>query len=54
MALLRIASLFDRPAKTLGKLGGWLILPLIVIIMFDVITRRMDVVRIWMAEMNSS
>ncbi len=54
MRLLRIADWFDWPARSLGKLGGWLILPLILIIMFDVITRRIDFVRIWMAGLDSS
>jgi TRAP-type mannitol/chloroaromatic compound transport system permease small subunit len=50
--LLKIADIFDRPARSLGKLGGWVILPLIAIIIFDVITRKFDSVRIWMAELN--
>ena len=54
MRLLRIADWLDWSARSLGKLGGWLILPLILIIMFDVITRRIDFVRIWMAELNLS
>lgn len=54
MRLLRIADWLDWSARSLGKLGGWLILPLILIIMFDVITRRIDFVRIWMAELDLS
>jgi TRAP-type mannitol/chloroaromatic compound transport system permease small subunit len=50
--LLSLAQVFDWPARAIGKLAGWLIIPLIFIIMFDVITRRMDGIRIWIAEQN--
>lgn len=50
--LLSVAQLFDWPARSIGKLAGWLILPLILIIMFDVITRRIDTARVWIAEQN--
>lgn len=50
--LLSLANLFDWPARTFGKLAGWLIIPLILIIMFDVVTRKIDAARIWIAEQN--
>jgi TRAP-type mannitol/chloroaromatic compound transport system permease small subunit len=50
--LLSLAQVFDWPARAIGKLAGWLIIPLIFIIMFDVITRRIDSIRIWIAEQN--
>ncbi|MEM7776911.1 MAG: TRAP transporter small permease subunit [Pseudomonadota bacterium] len=50
--LLTLAAFFDWPPRQLGKLAGWLILPLIMIIMFDVVTRRIDSARIWIAEQN--
>jgi TRAP-type mannitol/chloroaromatic compound transport system permease small subunit len=50
--LLSLAQVFDWPARVIGKLAGWLIIPLIFIIMFDVITRRIDSIRIWIAEQN--
>lgn len=50
--LLSLANVFDYPARQIGKLCGWLIIPLILIIMFDVITRKIDFVRIWIAEQN--
>jgi TRAP-type mannitol/chloroaromatic compound transport system permease small subunit len=50
--LLKIAAIFDWPARTIGKLSSWVILPLIMIIMFDVITRKIDFVRIWLANAN--
>ena len=45
-ALLSIAAIFDRIARSAGKLAGWLILPLIFIIVFDVVTRKVDVIRL--------
>ncbi len=50
--VLKLADLFDRPARALGKLAGWVLLPLIAIIMFDVITRKIDFIRVGMAELN--
>lgn len=50
--VLKLADLFDRPARALGKLAGWVLLPLIAIIMFDVITRKVDFIRVGMAELN--
>ena len=52
--LIKIADLFDRPARAVGKIGSWFILPLIGIIMFDVITRKIDFFRIMLAEANIS
>lgn len=50
--LLSLAEALDRPVRVAGKIAGWLSLPLIAIIMFDVITRKIDFIRIGMAEMN--
>lgn len=50
--LLSVAQLFDWPARNIGKFAGWVIIPLILIIMFDVITRKIDFARIWIAEQN--
>lgn len=47
--MLSLCDWLDKPVRVLGKAGAWLIIPLIIVIMFDVITRRIDVVRIWMA-----
>jgi TRAP-type mannitol/chloroaromatic compound transport system permease small subunit len=52
--LLRIAAFFDWPARAIGKMSSWVILPLIGIIMFDVITRKIDFVRLWLANANLS
>lgn len=50
-ALLKAANLLDRIPRELGKLAAWLILPLIAIIMFDVITRKIDYFRIGLSEL---
>lgn len=50
--LLNVADMFDRPSRAIGKIGSWFILPLIGIIMFDVITRKIDFFRILLAEAN--
>jgi TRAP-type mannitol/chloroaromatic compound transport system permease small subunit len=49
-ALLNISALFDRIARWAGKTVGWLMLPLIVVIMFDVVTRKIDYTRLWFSE----
>jgi len=52
--LLRLAAIFDWPAHTIGKLSSWVIRLLITIIMFDVITRKIHFVRVWIANANLS
>lgn len=49
-ALLNISALFDRIARWSGKMIGWLMLPLIAVIMFDVVTRKLDVTRLFFAD----
>lgn len=49
-ALLGISSILDRIARSAGKLGGWLIMPLIAVIMFDVVTRKLDFTRIYFSD----
>lgn len=48
--LLKIAHGLDRLARTIGSAASWLILPLIMIIMFDVITRKIDIIKGWSAD----
>ena len=48
-AVLRGCRFLDRCVRYAGLAGGWLILPLIAIIMFDVVTRKLDVTRLWFA-----
>lgn len=50
--LLKVADALDRAPRSLGKLAGWLILPLIAIIMFDVVARKVDFLRIGMSELS--
>jgi TRAP-type mannitol/chloroaromatic compound transport system permease small subunit len=50
-ALLKVADVLDRIPRSLGKLAAWIILPLIAIIMFDVITRKIDAFRIGLSEL---
>ncbi|MBY8974972.1 TRAP transporter small permease subunit [Rhodobacteraceae bacterium NNCM2] len=40
--LLRTAGAFDRFARGIGKFASWLIIPLILFIIFDVVTRKID------------
>ncbi len=47
--LLKVADAFDGTARRVGKGAGWLILPLITIIIFDVVTRKIDFIRIYFA-----
>lgn len=49
-ALLSISAVFDRIARWSGKTIGWLMLPLIAVIMFDVVTRKLDYTRLWFSE----
>lgn len=44
-ALLGIADVLDRISRNVGKFASWLILPLIFLIMFDVITRKIDFIK---------
>lgn len=50
--LLRLANKFDYIARNAGRLGSWVILPLIFMIMFDVVTRKLDVTRLWFADIS--
>ncbi|MFK7941562.1 MAG: TRAP transporter small permease subunit [Paracoccaceae bacterium] len=44
-ALLNIAGVFDSISRGVGKFASWLIIPLIFLIMFDVITRKIDMIK---------
>ena len=48
--LASLADVLDRIARTAGKGIGWVILPLIFVIMFDVVTRKLDVTRLYFSE----
>lgn len=49
--ILEISRFFDRIARSIGKLVGWLMIPLIIVIMFDVITRKLDITRLYFSDM---
>jgi len=46
-SLLSVADHLERIPQRFGKLGAWLILPLIGIIMFDVVTRKFQFMQQW-------
>lgn len=48
--MLNLADGMDRISRSVGKGVSWLILPLIFIIMFDVITRKIEYISRWSAE----
>jgi TRAP-type mannitol/chloroaromatic compound transport system permease small subunit len=49
-SLLNLAGALDRFARGVGKAAGWIILPLIFIIVFDVVTRKVDVIRLYFSD----
>lgn len=49
-SLLNLAGVLDRIATRIGKAAGWIILPLIFIIVFDVVTRKVDVIRLYFSD----
>ena len=51
-SLLKLANYLEYLPRKIGRLAGWLILPLIFVIMFDVITRKIDFFRIGMSELS--
>lgn len=48
--MLKLADAADRFSRSIGKGASWLILPLVFIILFDVITRKIEFIRDWSAE----
>ena len=49
-AALDIASVLDSWSRKAGQTMAWLILPLVFVIMFDVITRKVDFIRLYFSE----
>lgn len=45
--MLKLANKLDKIARTAGLWVGWIIIPLIFVIMFDVITRKIDATRLY-------
>lgn len=48
-AFLTLAQGLDQIARKVGKAVGWMMLPLIFVIMFDVVTRKLDFTRLLFA-----
>lgn len=44
-ALLKISDIFDTIGRRIGQIGAWMILPMILIIVYDVVTRKFVVVQ---------
>jgi TRAP-type mannitol/chloroaromatic compound transport system permease small subunit len=44
-SLLSAANVLDKISRNVGKAASWLILPLVMMIMFDVITRKIDFIK---------
>jgi TRAP-type mannitol/chloroaromatic compound transport system permease small subunit len=47
--LLSLANGLDRVARGIGRTVGWAMIPLILVIMFDVVTRKIDFTRLLFA-----
>ena len=50
VSLLRLADRFDRVSRSVGKAAGWIIIPLIFTIVFDVVTRKVDFIRLYFSD----
>ena len=50
--LLNLADRLDHIPRYVGKCAGFVVLPLIAVIMFDVITRKIDFLRIGMSQLS--
>ena len=48
--MLKFAKTLDTIARKAGMAAGWMIVPLILIILFDVLTRKLDYTRLLFAE----
>ena len=48
--MLSLANFLDRIARKAGLLFGWIIIPLIFVIIFDVVTRKIDFTRLYFSD----
>lgn len=46
-ALLRLSDRLAALCRGIGRVGAWLIVPLVLVISFDVLTRKMGFVQMW-------
>lgn len=49
-SLLNLASVLDRITSAIGRATAWIVIPLIFIIMFDVVTRKTDFIRLYFSD----
>jgi len=49
-AALHLASVLDRWSRKAGQAAAWLIVPLVFMIVFDVVTRKVDFIRLYFSE----
>lgn len=49
-ALLKVADVLDRIPRTVGSLVSWIVVPLVFLIIFDVITRKVGFIKEWSAQ----
>lgn len=49
-ALLKTSDILERLCAVAARLGAWMIVPLILVIVFDVATRKFPAVHLWMRE----
>ncbi len=47
---LKVASVFDKIARKAGEYASWIIIPLILVIVMDVVSRKLDFVKSWAAD----
>ncbi|MEM6440023.1 MAG: TRAP transporter small permease subunit [Pseudomonadota bacterium] len=52
--LLSAARRLDGFSRWIGKAIGWIIIPLIAVILFDVVTRKLDVTRLYFADFTAA
>lgn len=50
-ALLKAAAALSAVGRVSGKAVGWLMIPLIAVIMFDVVTRKVEFTRLYLADL---
>lgn len=50
--ILSISATLDRVTRFAGKLAGWIMIPLILTIIFDVVTRKIDVTRLYFSDIS--
>jgi TRAP-type mannitol/chloroaromatic compound transport system permease small subunit len=49
-AALNLASVLDRWSRKAGQAAAWLIVPLVLMIVFDVVTRKVDFIRLYFSQ----